>query len=297
MKTAGKQMTVKPELSRRKENSRPMVSIIIPGYNYRRFCKKRLTSILDQTYRDFEIILLDDASTDGSAAYGEKLLQGSGLTFSIQANKKNAGSAFLQWQKGFTLAKGKYVWFAEADDACHPEFLEKTVTVLERDSSINLAYTASAVINEKNHLVFPDFYKRLHGFISTTKWNGDYVNDGTREIRESLFIMNTIPNASAVVMRSDALRKTGGINQKFILSGDWMTYLTLLRSGKVAYIDRPLNYNRLHTERITHRYEHSEVYFTESLSIARHVLDSMSIPAASKTKYLENIFNCIRCAR
>ena len=270
-----------------------MVSVVVPNYNYRRFLKKRLFSIFSQTRRDMEIVFLDDCSTDGSVALAGDLLSRCGLPYSVHVNSANSGSAFSQWSKGLSLAKGEYVWFAEADDAAAPPFLEKTLAIMEKDPGVALAYTASSVIDEKNRLIDPGFYKRLHGIVSATKWDSDYTNDGEDEIRESLFVMNTIPNASAVVMRADALKAAGGIPAGYVLSGDWLTYVKLLLGGRLAYIDQTLNYNRLHGKRVTWLHDKSELYFKESLAIAEYIVSRIAVPDSSKIKYLDNLFRQI----
>ena len=271
-----------------------MVSVVVPNYNYKRFLKRRLSSLADQTYRDIEIIFIDDASTDGSVEYAEKILDQSCLPYTLITSSNNSGSVFSQWAKGLEYSMGKYVWFAEADDACAPGFLEALVPLLDGDSSIGLAYTASLVINEGDRIINPYFYLNTHSVIDPCKWGSDYINDGREEIREALSVMNTIPNASAVVMRTDALRGSGGITEGFRLSGDWMTYINVLKDYRIAYIHRPLNYNRFHTGRLTKQLDRSETYFLESLDVAEHVAGLVDVPERSRELYVRNFLNQIR---
>ena len=93
----------------------PVVSVIIPNYNYALYLKKRIESILNQTYTDYELILLDDASTDNSVEILEKYKDNPHVSH-ILVNEKNSGSPFQQWAKGISLARGKWIWIAEADD-------------------------------------------------------------------------------------------------------------------------------------------------------------------------------------
>ena len=92
-------------------NSTCKVSIIVPNYNYERYLKERINSILNQTYTDYELILLDDASTDNSAELLAKYKNHPKVSHVI-INKENSGSPFKQWMKGILLAKGEWIWIA-----------------------------------------------------------------------------------------------------------------------------------------------------------------------------------------
>lgn len=146
----------------------PTVSVIVPSYNHANFLRERLDTILAQTFQDFELILLDDASTDGSqeilreymARYAEgrddkatadtspafaKNATGLGMTndVRVEVNATNSGSTFKQWNKGVRMARGKYVWIAESDDYSDPRFLERMVALLETDERVVIAYCRS----------------------------------------------------------------------------------------------------------------------------------------------------------
>ena len=101
----------------------PLVSVIVPNYNHEKYLPARLRSITEQTYQNVEIILLDDASTDGSRAILEKFSSEESRARFLP-NSQNSGSTFKQWRKGLLHARGKYVWIAESDDAAEPHSLK-----------------------------------------------------------------------------------------------------------------------------------------------------------------------------
>src|ERR1700686_241166 len=103
----------------------PKVSIIIPNYNHARYLRKRMDSVLGQTFQNFELILLDDCSTDESRSI--LLEYATDPRVRIDFNEKNSGSTFRQWNKGVRLAHGEYVWIAESDDYADPHLLERLV--------------------------------------------------------------------------------------------------------------------------------------------------------------------------
>src|ERR1700747_3572036 len=109
----------------------PKVSVIVPNYNHARFLPKRIDSILGQSFQDFELILLDDCSSDDSRSILSQYA--SNPRVKIDFNEVNSGSAFKQWNKGVHLARGEYVWIAESDDYADPRFFERLVAVLDRD--------------------------------------------------------------------------------------------------------------------------------------------------------------------
>ena len=102
------------------------VSVIVPNYNYARYLPIRLESILNQTFKDFELILLDDASTDNSIQILENYRNHPNVS-QLVVNKVNTGSPFQQWMKGILLARGEYIWIAEADDIADLQFLETCI--------------------------------------------------------------------------------------------------------------------------------------------------------------------------
>ncbi len=228
-----------------------MVSVVVPNHNYNHFLQKRLQSIVEQTYRDMEIIFLDDASADSSVETAESILSRSSIPYQIVINKSNSGSVFAQWQQGLEQATGEYIWFAEADDACHRSMLSRLVPLLENHPDVGLAYCQSAFLDETGRIQDQKFFPRIHAFINERKWKTPYVNDGIDEIRTALAVMNTIPNASGVLMRKETLLEAGGIVQEYTVSGDWATYTRVLARSNIAFLPDVLNYNRIHLNRVT----------------------------------------------
>ena len=120
------------------------VSIIVPSYNHSMFLKGRLESIYNQTFNDFEVILLDDCSADDSKSILKEYANHPKTSYCV-FNDKNSGSPFKQWGKGLALAKGEFVWIAESDDVAHPAFL--TSTMSSADSNTSLIFTRSKIID------------------------------------------------------------------------------------------------------------------------------------------------------
>ena len=120
----------------------PLISIILPNYNHACYLHDRLDSIFNQTYTHFEVIILDDCSTDGSLELLSVYKNHPKVSHFI-INSTNTGSPFKQWHKGLKLAQGEYIWIAESDDSCALNFLDEQLNILENTNA------AIAVANTK----------------------------------------------------------------------------------------------------------------------------------------------------
>ncbi|MCI0554871.1 MAG: glycosyltransferase, partial [Anaerolineae bacterium] len=144
------------------------VSAIVPNYNYARYLDLRLGSIIRQTYPVFEIIVLDDASTDNSIGVIKSCLAGTTIDNRLIQNDQNTGSVFRQWQRGIEQARGDYIWICEADDYAAAEFIERSIDLFD-DHQIVMTYTQSRQIDEQGHLL-SDTYLDYTDDISKERW-------------------------------------------------------------------------------------------------------------------------------
>ena len=168
-----------------KQTIMPKCSVIIPNYNHGPYLNLRIESILRQTYQDFEIIVMDDCSSDNSRAIIESY-RGHPKISKIIINKKNSGSPFGQWKKGIELAKGEWIWIAESDDISEPAFLEEAVRAIEQFPSLDIFYCDSYVVDENGEKDAEKFSDRKNRVFSTLKWNTSYYNRGIDEVNECL---------------------------------------------------------------------------------------------------------------
>jgi glycosyltransferase involved in cell wall biosynthesis len=227
-----------------------LVSVVVPNYNHAQFLKERLNSIFNQTFQDFELIILDDCSTDNSKEIIESYRLFSNV--SIYYNKKNSGSPFKQWKKGIKLAKGKYIWIAESDDVADPQFLERMLNILEKGHG--LAYCRSLDVDEQG-IKKSDFF--WSDGLDSNRWKSDHENDGLDEIHNYLVYRCTIPNASASVFRKDLAPLDCGFD-KMRYCGDWLFWIKLLEKTSVGYHAGILNYFRHHETSTRNRKSNKE---------------------------------------
>jgi len=220
----------------------PLVSVVVPNYNHLRFLPRRLESIRTQTFRDFELILLDDASTDGSRELLRR--QAGDPATRVILGERNSGSTFAQWDIGVREARGTYVWIAESDDDADPRLLEVLVPLLERNPGVGLAYCDSEIIDEDGRVTGTP--ARTPFEPEAAHWDRAFVADGREEIRRFLFHDNMIPNASAVLLRRSVFLDAGWADASLRLAGDWFQWLRMLLISDLAYDPRRLNRFRRH---------------------------------------------------
>lgn len=255
-----------------------VVSVILPNYNHGAFLPARLESIVRQTYRDYELLLLDDASTDGSQdllrihaeRYGARLI----------LNEKNSGSPFVQWNRGVRESSGRYLWIAESDDFADPKFLESLVPLLDEHPRVGIAYARSWLIDEQSKRIrLTPPTARLE---SSAPWERDFVVAGRTAIAELLSFQCSIPNASGVLFRREAFVTAGGADEAMRLCGDWDLYVKILSQWDLSYCAQPLNFFRAaHAQSQRKEAELKRPPFDERIAVMNRVRELVPLTADS----------------
>ena len=264
----------------------PLVSVIIPNYNHSNFLDRRIQSVLNQSFCDFELILLDDCSSDSSVEIIDKYRKNPKVS-QVIINKQNSGSPFAQWKKGIILAQGEYVWIAESDDWACTDFLSETVAVLKANPFVGFVYTDSYVYRD-NHIEerFSDINNR---FKQTAKWSSDYIISGKEELK-ILSDFCSVNDASAVLFRKDALQSINW-NFNFRYMGDWYIYIQLAEKYDVAYISTPYNNYNYHDSNTTNLATRGLGAVYERFTITHHLLLSGLPDSKAKNKIKNNLLD------
>ena len=262
----------------------PKVSVIIPNYNHARYLRQRIQSVLDQTFQDFDLMYLDDASSDESnTIFAEFETQ---QRIKAIYNDRNSGSPFKQWNKGFRATEGEYVWIAESDDVADPDFLATLVPMLDENPNVGIAYSQSCRI-DSNNVVFEPTLRQWVEDLDPERWEHDFVASGIIECQKYLVIKNTIPNASAVLIRRSVYEAIGGAEESLLLTGDWMTWIKMLLRSDIAFCARPLNSFRTHKSSVRSRTTLNGTAFYENILIKKSLDNSISIPSGISLKIAE----------
>lgn len=229
------------------------VSVIVPNYNHAKYLVERIDSILDQTFQDFELIILDDCSTDNSREIiNEYASKYPGIRTIY--NDTNSGNPFSQWNRGVAMAGGEYIWIAESDDVADMHFLEKTLREIGKSGSTGMVYCDTIVLNEE---------KRIRYKYSERSRSKNTVKKLT--IRS--MVENPIPNVSSVLFRKEAFLTGGGGDTVLKYCGDWALYQRILRSWDIVYLPEALSTFRLHDRSGYHDHYHSNTILKEKIRI------------------------------
>ena len=221
----------------------PKVSIIVPNYNHSLYLKERLDSIFNQTFQDFEIIILDDASTDKSFEILSKYRNHDKVSHFI-VNTQNSGSPFKQWFKGIDISSGDYIWVAESDDYASPWFLEKVMACFKKDYEPDVVFVGTTNIDSNNKDIgnttrIERKYKKL--------LEKDFNMAGKVFLNYFMPDYCIIRNASSVVFKKAVLSKKAQKAVTYKAIGDFYFWVQLcLKNCKFTYISEKLNYMRKH---------------------------------------------------
>lgn len=251
------------------ESQTPLVSVIVPNYCHAPYLKERIECILNQTFQNFELILLDDCSTDNSP---EILLsyKNHPKVSHVVINEKNSGNTFLQWEKGVALAKGRYIWIAESDDYADETFLDAMMAVYYMHQDCVLVRCGSYQTNEKGRILFRDW----------DYWNEDaelHYFSGKKYIRKNMLRFNYIYNASMVVFRKDIFLIIDKSYQKLRYMGDWQCWIEFLERGPICEYRRKLNYFRQHANKVSMRSNQANKGLVDQFKVLSYVLNHVSI--------------------
>ncbi len=258
-----------------------LVSIILPNYNHTKYLQKRLDSIFNQTHQDFEVIILDDASTDDSLSILNDYKNHPKVSHFI-INKKNSGSPFKQWKKGLSLAKGDYIWIAESDDFCDLNFLESQIKRLEMN---DMSVAKTIVFNKNNYnkeLAHPAF-----------KENKNIVID------KDQILYCPVLNVSATLFRNIDKQKLLGANfAEFRIIGDRVFYHEFFHNKKLTYNGETQSYFRQEDKNLSNLnakdLNYLESYFKEHVQFINLASDKDKSLITYRKSYITRFFNRVR---
>ncbi len=221
----------------------PLVSVLMGVYNEETYLPAAIDSILNQTYENLELIIVDDASTDSSREIIESY---DDSRIVLLENETNRGLT-VSLNRALETASGMYVARQDADDVSEPKRLEKQVEFLETQEEVALVGTGTLLINESDNVV-----DRRVGYCNPTY--------------EDFLKKNRLVHGTILARRS-AIELVGGYDEFFRYSQDYDLWLRLLEEHEIANIPTPLYRLRVHDESVYFtRRDESALYAT----FARH---------------------------
>lgn len=204
----------------------PEISVVMPTYNGDKWIRESIDSVLNQTFENFELLIIDDGSSDSTKEIIENYKKADKRIITVY--KSHTGATDSQ-NVGINIARGSWIARIDQDDICEPERLSKQLAFVYNNPEIDLLGSGFIEIDKDGNYIkkhsFPRHHKRLTANLETLR--------------------RFFPHSSAFY-RLDAARKVGKYNIRFIRADDWDLWQRLSEQGKIACLAEPLVKIRKH---------------------------------------------------
>lgn len=259
------------------------ISVVTASYNYQDYIKEAIQSVLNQTYKDWELIIVDDCSTDNSVqvinSYKDDRIK-------LFVNEKNLGLQKTV-KRGIENATGEWIVFLESDDILKPDNIEKKVRIAQKYKDINLIFNDCEFFGDEEKV--RDFSIALKK-TRTLLCGKNYPQN----MFYNFYLSNKIFTFSSVMAKRDDLLKIS-FNPPMDCLLDWWLWVQLAYIGKYYYIPEKLTKWRLHTDSYIYKSKHyspkqlqMKIYF-EMFKKYKNPMILLFIPSAQIIWYLQQI--------
>jgi len=219
-------------------NNQPKISVIIPTYNKAQYLKEAIESVLNQAYKEIEVIVIDDGSTDDTG----EVIKSFDDTRIIYFFQKNKGPAAAR-NSGLKKAKGRYVAFLDSDDLWLSGKLKRQMDFIEKNPEIELLGTGCYEITDKGKIIGKKIFPIKNKILQKDL------------IKYNPFIQ------SSIIIRREVFGKVGLYNQKFRESEDYDLWLRIAENHKIANLVEPLVMKRYYKEGLSPAKDKEQLYF------------------------------------
>ena len=221
-----------------------LVSVVVASYNHAEYLEQRMDSLIKQTYKDLEILVIDDCSTDGSVEVLRKYETHPKVKLIVR--EKNGGWVAVSNQ-GVAISSGEFIIFANCDDSCDSQMIERLVGSMNRNATTGIAFCRSFMIDESDRTLGDDFTIREKSFrdrcVSDTS-----ISRG--EMYKFLLHSCVIPNLSAALIRRSCFDSAGVFTSDYRACSDWDLFFKIANDFDFSYVAEPLNRFRQHSTTI-----------------------------------------------
>jgi len=248
-------------MEQRKQIDEPLVSVVVPSYNHEAYIEECILSVLNQTYKNIELIVVDDGSTDRSREILERLQNQFHFVLLFQENQGISKTM----NKAISLSHGKYISSSASDDFMMPDKIERQVNYMESDPDCSLVFGKVHMVDNNSQII--------EGLTVV-----DPVEDVVGSVPfEKLIEGNCIPAAS-VMYKKEAWEQCGKYDENSIIE-DWGLWLEFAYSGKIVYLDEYFAYYRWHGDNLT---SNTLKMYTAAWKIVQNWKDRMPPELAKK---------------
>ena len=210
----------------------PLVSVIMPAYNTEQYIAEAIESILNQSFTDFEFIIVDDASNDNTWDIIQQYAKQDKRIVTLR-NDKNRYISYTR-NRGIAISKGKYIACMDSDDYSYPDRLEKQVSLMETNPDLAVSGSVVEICDE---------------FMNTLNLRRYLLTD--KEIRRKLFRYSPFCHA-VTIYRTDILKQVNGYNEYLYEAEDYELYFKIGKLGKFGNLDSVIYKIRVRSSSVSH---------------------------------------------
>eukprot|EP00163_Fabomonas_tropica_P004942 TRINITY_DN14413_c0_g4_i1.p2 TRINITY_DN14413_c0_g4~~TRINITY_DN14413_c0_g4_i1.p2 ORF type:complete len:326 (-),score=26.71 TRINITY_DN14413_c0_g4_i1:158-1135(-) len=228
----------------------PKASIIIPAFNAEAYIRETIESILSQSYTDYEVIVVDDGSTDRTADVVKSFSDDRIRYF----HQHNSGKPSVPRNYAIRQSRGDYIFVFDSDDIMLPGKLERTVNVLDEAPSAGLAFTDFACIDEAGSVINESFLannRTLHNLPKTPAPHGALLID--QEVALKGLVKSNFPGTSGVALRREITEKVGHFNESVKNADDAIMWQAVASQYDFAFIPEVFHHYRIRSGSISLR--------------------------------------------
>lgn len=260
----------------RLDETPPLVSVVVQSWNHARHLPRLLDSVAAQGWPNLEIILIDDASTDGSdvilrdfaALHGARLI----------VNQQNSGSVYGIWRQAMAEAQGEVIWIAQSDDWVDPGFLARLVPWFA-NPAVRLAFGRAVFMDETGTAQIGAMEDQL-GEVAPDIYAAPFLLTDAEIVARGFGRVNLIPNVTGALFRRPGDPALLGGWADLPTAGDWLLYLELMRGGMVAYDPGAISYFRNDGGNASVKAHGRDGFYAEHEVVAAHVARHYGVEAA-----------------
>ncbi len=217
-----------------------LVSIVVASYNHAEYLPQRMESLIAQTYPHIEIIVIDDCSPDDSLRVLRCYEDDPRVRLIVR--EQNGGWVAVSNQ-GIELSRGEFVIFANCDDACKPQLIERLVSAMRSGDNVGIAFCRSWLVDKDNRILSDDLRSQQRVF--QQRCAVDALIPGA-EMGKYLLHSCVIPNLSAALIRHECFYRVGVLSPDYRACSDWDLFFRVAEHFDFAYVSQPLNLFRQH---------------------------------------------------
>lgn len=227
------------------ERACPEVTVIIPSFNYRDYIEQALESVLKQTFKNYEVIVVDDGSNDGSYEFLKTQYAAKGrIKLICHENHKNLGLS-KSLELGLSRAEGDWIAILECDDMWEPDCLERRVAAVQKSASIYFCSNKIRILRiDEASGWLDDYVLRVQSKLSLRQ--KEKTTSGFK-VGNEIYYENLFPTFSCMFFKKDVLKRLN-FSSPVTSWLDWYLYIQLTKVGDCCFLDEPLTLWRIHKD-------------------------------------------------